>query len=117
MRALIVLVALLVASSASAQDQIFRASLASAVVAHAMDLATTEHCLGAKTCTETNAALSRFTTQPIAYAGVKMGVAALSLWGTAKLHETHPKLATAINLGVTALFTGVAVHNTRVIRE
>jgi hypothetical protein len=113
---LVLLIALLVASTASAEDRIFRVSMVAAMAAHGADLASTEWCLGAGTCRETNRVLGRFSTQPATFGAVKIGVAALSLWGTAKLHESHPKIAIALNLGVAAFFTGIAVHNTRAVR-
>lgn len=129
MRILIVLVVLLSASSASAQftheanrfyepkpDIAFRISLVAAVAAHGADLATTEFGLGTGRVREINPWLTRFSTQPAVFGATKMGIAAFGLWGTAKLHETHPRWALVANLAQTAAFSAIAVHNTRVSR-
>jgi len=115
MRIVILALALILSASTAhaEEDRLFRVSLVAAMAAHGADLASTEFCLGEGTCRETNKALARFSTQPATFGAVKMGIAALSLWGTAKLHDNHPKLATAINFGVTAFFSGVAVYNGR----
>jgi hypothetical protein len=129
MKVILFLFVLLVPAVAHAEDRLFRLSLVTAISAHAADMAATEHCLGRAAqsaedarlggtstpflCTETNPLLGRWSAHPAAFGAVQMGVAALSLWATAKLHETHPKLATAINFGMTAAFAGVAVYNTR----
>ncbi len=113
MKAFALAVFVLVASTASAQDTAFRASMVAAVAAHGADLATTENCLGAGRCRELNKFLLRFD-QPGVFGAVKMGVAALSLWGVAKLHDSHPKIAQIVNWSTAAVFTGIAVHNTRV---
>lgn len=112
---MLVIVVLLIAHAARAEDRIFRASLVSAVVAHGMDLAETQHCLGAGRCRELNPWLARFDS-PSGFAIAKMGVAAGSLWATAKLHETHPRWALLANLAQTAAFSAIAIRNARVSR-
>ena len=101
------------ARSASGQDNAFRASLVAVVAAHGADLATTEHCLGSGRCRELNTFLLRFD-QPAVFGAVKMAVAGLSLWGTAKLRESHPKLAIVVNVGMAGAFGAIAIHNARV---
>ena len=114
MRILLVLVGLLVAAPVAAQsDNVFRASLVAAVAAHGADLASTENCLGSGRCRELNPWLARFDN-PATFGAVKMGIAALSLWGTAKLHESHPKWAIAVNVAQAVGFSLVAAHNARV---
>ena len=93
-------------------DSVFRASLVAAIAAHGADLATTEFCLGAKRCMEQNKFLARFD-QPAVFGAVKMGLAGLQLWGTAKLHERNRTLAILVNIASTAVYTGIAIHNTR----
>ena len=112
----LLLVALvLVAAPVSAQTSTpFRLSAAALIAAHGADLATTEHCLGSGRCHETNPALRLFTTSPGVFGAVKMGLAAVTVLGTVRLHKNHPKLATALNCGMMALFGGIAVHNARV---
>ena len=115
-RILLLLVALvLVAAPVSAQTSTpFRLSAAALIAAHGADLATTEYCLGAQRCHETNPALRLFTTSPGVFGAVKLGLAAGTVLGTVRLHNDHPRLATALNLAMTALFSGFAIHNARV---
>lgn len=47
-----------------------------------------------------------------ALVGAQAGVGA---WGMARLHRTHPKLATGILVGLTAIRMGAAVHNATVL--
>ena len=111
-----VLIIMCCASTARAQEKPdipFRISLVAAVAAHGADLATTEYCLGAGKCFEANPWLTRFSTQPGVFGATKMGIAALSLWGVAKLHESNRTLAIIVNFAVTGAFTAIAIHNTR----
>jgi len=105
------------ASSARAQepDTLFRLTLASAVIAHSMDLAETMHCRGALKCTEANPWLARFSS-PSGFAIAKMSIATASLWATAKLRETHRNWALAANLAQTVGFAAIAMHNAKVSR-
>ena len=102
----------LLAAPVSAQDPFFRTSLVSAVVAHSMDLAETQRCLGSGRCREMNPWLLRFDS-PSGFAVAKMSVASASLWATAILHETHPRLAILANVGQTVAFSWIAVRNAR----
>jgi len=117
MRTIIVLALLLLAVPAAAQTEhqtLFRASMVAAMAAHGSDLASTEHCLGAKTCLEQNKFLARFD-QPAAFGAAKMGLAAVQLWLVAKFNDRGwTKAAIAVNLATTAAFTGIAIHNSRV---
>lgn len=102
------------ASSAHAEDRLYRLSLASAVAAHGADLATTEFCLGQRTCRETNPWLLKFSTQPAVFGASKMAVASLGLWATSKLHPAHPRWAQFLNWTVSGAYTAIAIRNTRV---
>lgn len=108
----LLLLCLLVSVPAHAQDTTFRISMVTAMAAHGADLATTEHCLGAGLCHELNPFLLRFN-QPATFGAVKMGVAALQLWGVAKIHERWPKAATTLNFVTTGIFSAIAAHNAR----
>ena len=101
------------ARAQESSDIPFRISLVAAVSAHGADLATTEYCLGAKRCTEINPWLTRFSTQPGVFGATKMGIAALSLWGVAKIRESNRPLAIIVNFGMAAGFTAIAIHNSR----
>lgn len=128
---LLALVLLCVPALASAQDSVFRASLSAAVVAHSLDLATTMDLIGQSKEAERRGEPSRYyesnpylghvSRNPLAFAAVKMGTAAGSLWLTAKLHDMGGKkaraLAIGINLAQTAVLTAVATHNYRIGRN
>jgi hypothetical protein len=108
---------LLVPRPAVAEDDphtnLFRASMAAAVLAHAFDLALTVDCRARGRCREVNPWLARYQgAAPFTLA--KMGVATGSLWGVAILHEHHPKLAILANVATAAAFAGIASHNARV---
>lgn len=94
-------------------DNVFRASLVAAVVAHSADLSETQNCLGSGRCKEANPWLARFKS-PSGFAVAKMTVASLSLWGTAKLHESHPRWAIAVNVAQAVGFSVIAARNARV---
>lgn len=107
---------LVLARPSAGQDGWFRASLVAAVAGHGADLASTEYCLGAGRCQEGNPGLARFRS-PVVFGVVKMGIAAGSLVGTVRLHETHPRLAQAINWGIAGGFLAIGIRNGRVAGE
>jgi len=127
---LVAVVMLLLAAPVHAEDRLFRISLAAAITAHAADLAATEHCLGRAyqsqedarlggtslryNCRETNPFLARWSDRPAVFGAIQIGIAALQLVAVAKLHEDHPRIATAINFATAAIFVGIAYHNTQV---
>ena len=82
------------------------------VLGHSYDLATTERCLGARTCHELNPYLARFDS-PLAFTTAKIPLALAQLWLVRKLHDNHPKLATGINLVTGAVFTAIGTRNYR----
>lgn len=94
-------------------DTLFRLSLVAAVAGHGADLASTEYCLGAGRCREGNPYLARFDS-PVAFGMVKMGIAGVSLWMTGKLHASHPRMATAVNLVMAGGFVALGLRNARV---
>jgi len=94
-------------------DPIFAVSEFANVVGNALDLASTQRCLGSGRCHETNLALARFDN-PLTFTAAKFGVSGLGLWAIRKLHASHPKWAAAINFGIGGAFTLIAVHNQRV---
>jgi len=129
-RLVLVVVLLLIPRVVHAEDRLFRVSMVAAITAHAADLASTEHCLGRAyqseedarnggtsvryNCREANPFLARWSDRPAIFGAVQLGVASLQLLAVAKLHENHPKIATAINFATAGFFIGVAIHNTRV---
>jgi len=118
------------AASIQPPDRLFRVSMVAAITAHASDMGGSLYCLGRAyqseedarlggtsvryNCREANPILGRWSARPALFAAVQIGVAALQLLAVAKLHETHPKIATAINFATAGFFIGVAIHNTRV---
>ena len=132
-RTLVLIALLLVPSIAAAQeDRLFRVSLVTAMAAHAAEGYAGEYCLGRARqstvdanaggtsvrfiCTERNLLLGRWSDHPAVFGAVQLGVAALSLLATSKLHDTHPKIATVINFSMTAVFSAIAIQNGRVSR-
>jgi uncharacterized protein DUF5658 len=115
---IIVMVLLLTAwaSTARAQADVpYRVSLAAAIAAHGADLATSEYCLGSGRCSETNSVMAHFSDQPAAFAAMKVGLTAVSLWCVSKLRENHRTLAIVMNYSMAAAFTAIAAHNAREI--
>lgn len=102
---------LFVAAPISAQDRIFHVSRIALLAGTGADLATTSYCLGARTCRELNPLLAPIR-HPIALGATKMGIAGAQLLLVAKVHQTHPKLATALNLASASLYFWVAARNT-----
>ena len=111
--AITALLSLFLVSPLHAQGPVYKTSLVAAIAAHGADLATTENCLGSGRCRELNPWLARYDN-PATFGAVKMGVASVGLLLTHKLHQNHPKLATLINFGVAAAYSGIAYHNSRV---
>lgn len=107
MKTLLVLACLLVSAPVHAAD--WRSiSEAAAIVGHSADLASTEHCLGARTCHELNPWLARVDS-PTGFAVAKMTVASLGLWATRQI--PNKRLAVLVNVSIGVAFTVVAVRN------
>jgi len=108
---------LVFAAPARANDtNAWRASLTSAITAHAFDLASTIDCQARGVCVEANPLLAR-ANGPIKFTAVKMPLASLSLWGCAVLRDHGQRaLAYTCVLGQTVGFSLVAAHNRRVTR-
>lgn len=84
---------------------------------HAIDTATTQHCLGAGVCRELNPYLGRFNN-PIAFTTAKIGVGIIQLYLTRRLARIeNPKLAAVVNFAVTSALTSVAIHNQRLMSK
>lgn len=81
---------------------------------HAIDTATTQHCLGAGTCHELNPYLGRFKN-PIGFTTAKIGIGFAQLYIVRKVARyKSPKLASIFNVVVSSALTTVAIHNQRV---
>lgn len=93
---------------------LYKLSIVVAAAGHGADLATTEHCLGAGTCRETNVALMRFEN-PITFGAVKMGVGAGGVLLVDRYkREGHTKKATLLNFAQGIGFAFIARHNNRI---
>lgn len=110
---------LLIAQAAAAQDRfVFRATLGTAVVAHALDTASTVDCRARGTCVEANPWLARYK-DPIRFALAKTTLATLSLWGTAEVFDRCGSrkcrwAVIGLNAGQTIGFSLLAKHNREV---
>jgi hypothetical protein len=117
MKLILLLTILLCLSTCSVQadddDPIFAASELANVVGNALDLSSTQRCLGAGRCVETNPFLLRFD-DPLTFAAAKFGIAGFGLWATRKLHASHPVWASVINFGIGGAFSAIAIRNTRI---
>lgn len=82
-----------------------------ALVAHASDLATTTHCLAARTCTEANAVLAPHVESPRTFFAIKMGTALASYYVKTRTKREHPRLTLAFAAAETVAFFLVAHHN------
>lgn len=107
--------ALFLAQPCQAADM-FRVSQGLAIGAHIADAITTEQALARHTARECNVVLGTFS-HPVAREAVKFSIVAYEQWLLGKLHDTHPKLATGINLATAGAFVGIALHNGQVIRK
>ncbi len=120
-RILFTLVLLGLSAQVQADERfVFRATLASAVVAHALDTSTTVDCRARGICTEANPWLLRYA-RPIPFTIAKTTVAALSLWATTAVYDRCESsqcrwLAMGLNVGQTVGFSLLAAHNARVGR-
>lgn len=95
---------------------LYKLSIVVAAAGHGADLATTEHCLGAGTCRETNPALMRFEN-PAVFGVVKAGVGTGGILLVHRYAETSDKAkkkATLINFAQGIGFGLIAHHNNNV---
>jgi len=95
------------------------ASLIALAAAHGADLSATSYGIGAGKIREGNLLLAGFVspTHPGYLGAAKMTIAGLQLWQLNGLKKKHPKLTLGIALADTVLYTVVAMHNVRLIRE
>jgi len=117
--AFLVVLALLVPSTARAADDephavITHVAIAAYIAASGADLSTTMYAIGSRTGQEGNPLFAPFVNTPWASGVVKMGVAAATAWGLVKLHESHPKIALIAAISGTVYFSAIAAHNARI---
>ncbi len=105
----------LMLSSASNADTLFKVSLVANVAAHGADLASTEHCLGSGRCREMNPWLARFEN-PATFGAVKMGIAGVSMWASDEIRKRNRWAGIAFNFASASAFAYIAARNTRVAR-
>ena len=98
---------------------LYKISIVVAGIGHGTDMATTQHCLGAGNCRETNPALMRFS-DPIVFGTVKAGVGTGGILLVDKYAKSNDgknlKKATLINFAQGIGFTLIARHNSRIGR-
>lgn len=92
-------------------------AIGASITAAGMDLATSMHCLGARTCREVNPLLRPLEGQPLAFGAVKGASSALVAWLLLRYHREHPRLVRVVALALTASSTYIAVRNTRLVRR
>lgn len=116
-----IIIILLLASSTTVNAQelqlpkSYTASEAAVVFAHALDLASTQRCLGAGSCHELNPYLARYEN-PLGFTTAKFGLVFGQLYLNRKLVRQKPFLATVINAGISSLITSIAVRNYRITK-
>lgn len=87
--------------------------IGSYIVASAMDLSTTQRCLGAGTCREANPLLRPLEDMPLTFAAAKTAVAVGVAIILIKQHTKHPRIVRLIAVSLTAGSLYIAVRNTR----
>jgi len=102
-------------STAHAEGRIFAASELAVVIGHAVDLGSTQNCLGAGRCREVNPRLARYES-PVTFAVAKFGVVGVQLWIVRKMKKEHPKLAAVTNFTIGSGFIALGMRNARVGR-
>ena len=95
------------------EPTLLHALIGAAMVAHGADLATTMYCRGARTCAEANPALRWLQDDPVAFAAVKMGLAAGTSYALLRLHRSHPRIVTVMAVAQVGAFSYVAWRNRR----
>ncbi len=101
-----------------ADDLFYKISRIVAFSAHGADLATTEYCLGAHKCVELNHYYARFNN-PAWFGVAKFSVVATEDTIIDTYHKNYPesKWPAIINYAIGGVFTGIAIHNSSVIRN
>lgn len=74
------------------------------------------YALGAGKGHEANPFFAPFTRHPWAAGAWKMGVASTTAWVLLSQRKKHPKLVFWASVGLTAFYTGVAIHNARIAK-
>lgn len=95
---------------------ILELTFAFAITGRAIDLSSTQRCIGNGSCHEINRVLGRFNN-PITFAAVQAGTTGLAEIAIYKLSKEHPKLAILSNLVVGGIFTGIGIHNYNVSKR
>ena len=92
---------------------VFDLSEYAVVTGHALDLASTQRCLGSGRCHEANPWLARYSN-PLTFTAAKFAVAGVGLWVVRKVQPRHPRLAAVANYAVGAGFSALAIRNQRI---
>lgn len=119
MRAALVVLLLLGASQARAEDHpgLTHLAIGAGVVGSFLDVATTMYTIGQGKGYEANPVLAPIAHAPIAFGLVKGSTAVGMSLLILKVHATHPKLAQCLGWGQAAVFTVLAFQNDAIRRQ
>lgn len=84
------------------------------VIGHVVDTATTQRCIGAGRCRETNPWLLHFNN-PVGFGLAKGTVGAGGLWAADRIDNKW--IAGLLNYGIGLAFLGIGIHNERQARR
>ena len=114
--ALIVLLMLPSTARAEDKDKLFTAVRIGIWTTQAMDLAVTQHVLGAGTGREANPLIGWTMRDPYAAAAMKVGGALVIDYLLRQTHQRNRAAAIWTGIGITAAYSIVLVHNRQVMR-
>ena len=103
-------------STPTLKTRAYTASEWALLAGHALDTASTQRCIGAGVCHESNPWLARYE-DPLAFTAAKFGVGFLQLWATRTIaRRGHPRIAATMNIVSAGVLTGVAIRNVRIVK-
>jgi hypothetical protein len=98
-------------------DRLYDASLLSFVALNVADFLSTRECLKYPGLTEANPLLKPFVKDPYAFAAVKAGLGALSLWTMKSLYKKNKPLAWAMSIASNLALSYVVSNNLRLLNQ
>lgn len=124
MKAVLLTLALVAASAAPAAaddaprgDGALHVALGAYMTLNGVDLAETMYLLGSQQGHEANRLFSPFSSRPVLFGAMKMGIDSAAVYGILRIRHAHPRLAWVLTgLGIAAE-TAASVHNARLIRR
>ena len=116
-KSVLLILLLLVPRPSWADDTpLLRVAVTAYVVAHYADLHYTLTAIESGRGREANPLFSPVIASPRVGGAITMGLAVGTGWALVKLHATHPKTAIVAAFVGTAVFSGLAYHNSQVGR-